>query len=488
MSLPNIAAPPEVALGAPANPVRQAMETRKAPAESYWRKLVPRSLPQIFLLALVVLVASLQLRYLLSVRAAMPLQDDWSFLDKMFRAFDRHEVAAWVFDSTNGHFVVPGALASLASWRYFSLDLTALRLLNFPICLAAFFLAAHVINANVQRRFLRFYLYAGAAFIIFNLCFWEHFAQANGFSAMLCVLCGSIGIYYVSKATLLSAPWKSSTFFIGLVFLLISVFSLGAGYAAVMAGACLVGFTCLERMSVFWRTPRYNRIVLGVVCAVAALVVVSHPALSFSSRIVKAAFHTVLVAGSLGSASLDKGTNLAQNVAFASGLAFVVVTLWICFHFLVKRRPSVRPLPVFSMGLILFGFLGCVAVAIARAYLPTAEFLNSRYTPYPSLILLGTLLYFAGSRLFLLANVWCFAAAAYLLASVREDQLGFFRAQLYQRMTTAISNADSLSDEQLKTSLYWRENPKGVRRVITRMRRDQVNVFRGGAGGSNSVP
>jgi hypothetical protein len=65
-----------------------------------------------------------------------------------------------------------------------------------------------------------------------------------------------------------------------------------------------------------------------------------------------------------------------------------------------------------------------------------------------------------------------------LLATVREQQIGFYRLQLFQKMEVAIKNSDNLSDEQLKAALYWRENTKGVRRVIARMRRDRLNVFR----------
>src|SRR5438128_5629205 len=107
--------------------------------ESYWPKLFPRGLTEIVLVALVVLVISIHLKYLLDVRTAVPHQDEWSLLDKMFQALDEHRVDAWVFHSHNGHFLVPGALAYLVSLRYLSLDLTPLRLLNFPICLAAFF-------------------------------------------------------------------------------------------------------------------------------------------------------------------------------------------------------------------------------------------------------------------------------------------------------------------------------------------------------------
>jgi hypothetical protein len=129
---------------------------------SGWFQLIPRTLTEVGLFAVVSLVISLQLKYLLDVNTELPTQDDWGFLANMFRSFDTHRIGAWVFDAPNGHLVVPGALAYLLSLHYLSLDLSPFRLLNFPICLAAFFLTAHVVNAEVRSRFLRFYLYAGA--------------------------------------------------------------------------------------------------------------------------------------------------------------------------------------------------------------------------------------------------------------------------------------------------------------------------------------
>jgi hypothetical protein len=45
-------------------------------------------------------------------------------------------------------------------------------------------------------------------------------------------------------------------------------------------------------------------------------------------------------------------------------------------------------------------------------------------------------------------------------------------------MEAAISNTETLSDDQLRAALRWRENTKGVRKVAARMRRDRLNVFR----------
>jgi hypothetical protein len=133
----------------------------------------------------------------------------------------------------------------------------------------------------------------------------------------------------------------------------------------------------------------------------------------------------------------------------------------------------------FSVALILFGLFACITVTVVRAYLPNGEFLNSRYALYPCLCLLGILLYFGCSKVFPLTHVWCFLAVGFLLASVREHQIGFYRPQLYGAMQRAINRVDTLSDEQLRAALYWRDNTKGVRRVVARMRRDRLNVFRG---------
>jgi hypothetical protein len=88
------------------------------------------------------------------------------------------------------------------------------------------------------------------------------------------------------------------------------------------------------------------------------------------------------------------------------------------------------------------------------------------------------MLYFSGSKLFLLINMWWLAAAACLLSTVRENQVGFYRPQVYKAMEAAISNTETLSDDQLRAALRWRENTKGVRKVAARMRRDRLNVFR----------
>lgn len=452
-------------------------DAKSGAAQSYWARLIPRSVVEICFLVLVVLLIVVQLQYLLHVSATVPHLDDWNSLEKMFRALDIHRITAFVFNSNNGHFEVPAALGYLFSWRYLGLDLTPLKLLNFPLCLLLFLLTAHVINAEVRSRFLRFYLYLGAGLIIFSLCFWEHFALASGFAALLSVLFGGISLYCLAKAAQGLSRWKGNLL-AGLIFLLASVLSLGAGYAAMAAAVSLFAIAGLKRLILSRPIPQARRAVYYLSWLIGLLVVVSHPFFHLRGKIIQAFFHSALVMGSVGSSSFDRNTVLAQNVAFVCGAMFIIVSLWIGFHFLRKQSPDSRLLPVFSLALVLFGVFGCVAVAVGRAYLPTSEFLNSRYTLYPSICLLGTLLYFAGSRIFLLANVWCFVAAAYLLATIREEQVGFYRPQLYRAMEAAIKSPDPVSDDQLRSALRWRENTKGARKVIARLKKDRLNVFR----------
>jgi hypothetical protein len=444
--------------------------------ESYWTRLIPRRPVEIGLLALVVLVIFVHLQYLLYVSATVPHLDDWNSLEKMFRGLDIHRVSAFVFDSINGHFQVPAALGYLFSWHFLALDLTPLKLLNFPICLLAFLLTAHVINAEIRSRFLRFYLYLGAALIIFSLCLWEHFALASGFAALLSVLFGALSLYCLSKVAQGSSHWKRQLL-AGTIFLLASVLSLGAGYAAIAAAVSLFALVGLKRLMLSRPAAPYKRALFYLAWAVGLLMLLSHPFFNLKNRIIQAFFHSALVMGSIGSASFDRNTVLAHNVAFVCGAMLIITSLWIGLHFLQRQTSENRLLPVFSLALVLFGLFGCLAVAVGRAYLPTGEFLNSRYTLYPSVGLLGTLLYFAGSRLFLLTNMWCFAAAAYVLATIREEQVGFYRPGVYRTMDAAIRNPDNLSDDQLRTALRWRENTKGARKVIARLRKDRLNLF-----------
>lgn len=465
--------------------LQESRDPARAREDSYWAKLIPRSPIQVCFLAVVILVISLHLQYLLDVRTPIPHLDDWNLLEKMFRSSDIHRIPAWVFDSTNGHFLVPAALGFLVSWRYLGLDFTSLKLLNFPICLLAFFLVAHVINREIRSRFLRFYLYAGASFVVFSLCFWEHFALGSGFAAILSTLFGGIGLCYLSKAAQPGARWKGNLL-AGLLFLLGAVLSLGAGYAAVAAAISLFVVVALKRFLAARPVKHHEAIAYYICVALGLLALLSHPFFQLKSRILRTFFHSVLVMGSAGSAFLDRNTVVAQNVAFLGGMGLVIAVLWIGLHFWRRPASDSRLLPIFSLALVLFGISGCMAVAVGRSYLPPAEFLNSRYTLYPSLCLLGALLYFAGSRLFLLTNVWCLIAAAYVLATVREHQISFYRAQVYRTIEASIRASDTLPDEQLRLALRWRENTKGVRKVTARLRKDRLNVFR--SDNQNNVP
>jgi hypothetical protein len=462
----------------------QSREAATTANESYWPKLLPHGLTEIVLVALVVLVISMHLKYLLDVRTAVPHQDEWSLLDEMFQALDEHRVGAWVFYSRNGHFRVPAALAYVVSLRYLSLDLTPFKLLNFPICLAAFFLTAHVINIDVRSRFLRFYLYLGVCFVVFNLCLWEHFS--TGFSTILSTLFGGIALYYIAKATQLS--WKrGSNLAVGFGFLIASVLSFGVGYPATAAAILLLALPGLKKLTVSRPIPGCGRVVYCLACALGLLAIASHPFFHLKSRIIQTVFHSVLVAGSVGSSLFDdKNSLLAQNVAFVCGVMFVVASLSIGFDFLMRQTSRSQLLLVFSLALVLFGLFGCIAVAAARSQLPDGEFLSSRYTLYPSICLLGTLLYFACSSVFLLTNMWCLAAAGYLVATVKEQQVAPYRPAVYEAIAFAIRDIDNLSDEQLRATLYWRENTEGVRRVAARMRRERLNVFRGSRNASDT--
>lgn len=443
-----------------------------------WRNLIPRRLPEIILVALVLFVILIHLKYLWDVRTTVPHQDEWSLLAEMFPALDEHRTSAWVFSSRNGHFRIPAALAYLVSLRYWSLDLTPLRLLNFPICLAAFFLSAHVINAEVRSRILRFYLYLGACFIIFNLCHWEHFSQGSLFTTMLSALFGGIGLYYIAKAMELSSK-RRGNLAVGFALIIASILSFGLGYAAAIAAISLLALAGLKKRMVSSSLPSYETATYLLACAFALLAIASHPFFQLK-WVIETVFHSVLIAGSVGSSLFDdKNGAMAQNVAFICGVILVVVSLSIGFAFFGKQTSRNRSSHFFAVALVLFGLFGCVAVAGARSQLPEGELLSSRYTIYPSICLLGILLYSACGRVFLLTNMWCFAAAGYLVGTVKELQIAPYRPAVYAAIEVAIRNIDNLSDAELGDTLYWRENTEGVRRVVARMRSDRLNVFRG---------
>ena len=97
------------------------------------------------------------------------------------------------------------------------------------------------------------------ALIIFNLCFWEHFALGGGFSAILSVLFGGIGLYYIAKGRN-PAGIGESTLLIGLVFLVASVLSLGAGYAATAAALALLALVGLQKLAASRRCRGIERL------------------------------------------------------------------------------------------------------------------------------------------------------------------------------------------------------------------------------------
>ena len=463
----------------------QSRDAASTATDSNWRKLIPRRLIEVVLAALVVLVISTHLQYLLDVRTAVPHQDDWSLADKMFQAIDSHRIGAFVFDRPNGHFMVPSALAYLVSLRYLSLDLIPLRLLNFPICLLAFLLTAHVINVGVRSQLLRFYLYLGACFVIFNLSHWVHFSLGFGFTTPVSALFGGIGLHYIAKATQFSLK-RGSNLIVGFAFLVASVLSFGAGYPAAAAAISLLAFSGLKKLTVSRPLRGYEAIVYCLAYALGLLAIASHPSFHFESRLIQTIFHVVLVAGSIGPSAFDPNSLMTQNLAYVCGVIFVIAALSVGLNFLVKQTPFRKPLPILSLGLVLFGLFGCIAVAVARSQLPVGEFLSTRYTLYPSIGLLGTLLYLACSRVFLLAHMWCFVVVGYLVTTLEELQIAPYRPAAYKAIESAMRNIDNLSDEELRATLYWRENTEGVRRVVARMRRDRLNVFRGGRNTSDA--
>jgi hypothetical protein len=448
-------------------------------ASSHWRESIPRRLIEFVLLALVLLVISLHLNYVWKVRAAVPHQDDWSLLDEMFQSFDTHRVGAWIFHSRNGHFVVPANLAYLVSFRYLSLDLTPLRFLNFPIFLLAFLLTAHVINIGVSSRFRRFYLYLGACFPIFNFCHWGHFTVGAGFTTILSAVFGGIGLYYIAKAMDLSRR-RGNSLAIGFGSLVLSILSFGTGYAATAAAILLFALVGLKKLTPSRPVPGFDLAVYCSAFALGLLAIVSYPLNHLNFEIINTVFHTVLIAGSVCSSLFDdKNSVMAQNVAFVGGLILVFASLLIGGDFTIKqtRRPPVWP--IFSVALTLFGLFGCVAVAVSRSHLPEGDFLSTRYTLYPSICLLGILLYFSSSGILLLTSMWCFAAAGYLVGAVNELQIAPYRPAAFESIERAIRNIDKVSDEELQGTLFWWENTEAVRRVVERMRRDRLNVFRG---------
>jgi hypothetical protein len=440
-------------------------------------KTMPRNKTQILLAVLTLLVIAAHLFYLWKVRSAVPHQDEWTVLFDMFRAIDGHHVTAWLFAHRNGHVAVPARLALLFSLKFFSLDLTPVRFVNFPICLAAFLLTAHVINLHARQHFLRFYLYLGAACAIFSLCLWEHFAQAAGFPPLLCALFAGIGLYYVAKSTQPELD-RRKNIVLGIAWILGSILSFGLGYAAIGAAMAVLALAMLKLYvpaHLGRALPHAAGLVLGVFGLAA---IVSHPIFNIGSRLMADVYHFLLVAGSVGAFPFDKN-EMARNAGYFFGLALFGLTMWTTYDFVFREPTRPRLLTVFSLGFMLFGLLGCTSVAIARSRLPVDEFLSSRYTLYPLICFLGSLLYLVRARIFLLANVWCLVAVGYLFSSVKEQLVGRYRPEVYQAVENAMRNVDALSDEQLATTMYFKERTGHIRYVVKRLQEERLNIFRG---------
>jgi hypothetical protein len=245
--------------------------------------------------------------------------------------------------------------------------------------------------------------------------------------------------------------------------------------AAAVALLALVG---LRRFDAWRRLTAAEVITSAVLCALGALAVFSHPYFALKGRLIALVYHAVIVAGSIMSAAFQPP--VALDAAYLFGVVLMVALLWLVYDFVIRRREAAPTLLVFSTALVLFGVLGCFAVSVARDFLPAGEFLSSRYTLYPSVSLLGLMLYCARSSAKLLPHVWCLIAAGYICATVKERAVAPYRPGAYEQIGKAIRNVDAHSDGELRNILFWNENTEGVRRVAARMKRDRLNLFREG--------
>jgi hypothetical protein len=194
---------------------------------------------------------------------SVPHQDDWSLLDGMFRAADAGEVSRWVFTPRNGHFPTASNLAYFLALKVWALDLTPLRLVNFPICLAALLLTVRVIVREVRSDTMRAYQALGAALLIFNLSFWEHFTLAGGFASLLPALLAGSGLYQLSRAAV-SPVHRIRQAMLATVFLGGAVLSFGSGYAAWLTALLLVGLALLRHWETLRRNPTYQWVLLSL--------------------------------------------------------------------------------------------------------------------------------------------------------------------------------------------------------------------------------
>lgn len=414
-----------------------------------------------------ILVIALHCRYLVITSFGIPQQDDWRALAEMFAHIDLQNKVGFVVARGNGHFAIPAKLAYLISWRYFHLDLTPLQLLNIPICLGAFFLLCLVISKVTAQWLMRSYLALGAAFIVFNLNFWEHFVVAGDFTALLSSLLGGIALYFISKFSATSKTrWRDLT--LGSLFCLISILSFGIGYAALCASLSFLGIMEVRRWGALPRgTKPWLLIALG------GVLLISNPAIAPPFAFSQDVFHTALVAGSLWAGSFQ-APFLAQEVAFICGGILLLGAGWIVIHFTCDERRGF--LPAFGLGMVLYGAFACLSVSIARAALPNQEFLSPRYTLEPSLALLGALLYFASRDRILLSHVWCFIFFAYLSGTVLENGTAPYRKRVIQAEAETIRHVTDLSDDQIDKTFFW-PDAIGIRKVTARLQSEQLNVF-----------
>jgi hypothetical protein len=302
---------------------------------------MPRTKSQAFLLALTILVMSLHFHYVLSVSMSVPHQDEWSILNGMFQSLDTHRVAAWLIQPRNGHLMVFSKLGYLLSLFAFSLDLAPLRLLNFPICLAAFLLSAYVVNANVTSRATRFYLYPALAFIAFNLCLWEHFTEPGALSTILSAVLGGVSLYYVAKG-LTDADKRKKNLSIAASALFASILSFGLGFIALVAAILIFALSLARKWARPWLAKGSQRILFFILTVLGLLAIASHPAFHLPGSLFHFVFHCCLVAGSIWAMPFDFPP-MAQNAGLLFGTVVLLLSMWIGFDFIARKSSADLP-------------------------------------------------------------------------------------------------------------------------------------------------
>ena len=405
----------------------------------------------------------------------MPHQDDWSLLNGMFRAVDAGEVSAWIFRPRNGHFPVVTNLGYYFTLQFMALDLSALRLFNFPICLAAFLLTLRVILRHVRSDAMRAYQALGAACLIFNLSFWEHFTVAGGFAALIALPFAGAGLYQLSTA--FDSPDRIRRATLAPILLGCAVLSFGSGYAAWLAAFLIVALVAWRNWETPRRMPSYPWILYCASGLLLLCIAASHPAFDLGSRFFRYVLHFVSVTGALWATPFD-AAQMAQNSAFFCGIAVIALAMWAVLDFIIRRPQHGARLQIFAISLVLFGLAACAAVSAGRPGLPDGEFLSSRYTVQPAICLLGLLLYAARARTFLFANVWCLIITSYVFGAVEESQVGRHRPAVYSSIAAAMRGIEKLPDGDIGRTFYWQEDIPAVRRVVGRMQKERLNIFR----------